>query len=262
MISKNRVLVFDIKRYALHDGPGIRTTAFLKGCPLACVWCQNPEGINFERTLWNYGGSLHWDSHDYSPEELAEELLRDEVFYKTSGGGVTLSGGEPLVHAHFVKEVFRLCKLRNAHTALETTLYAAQKTVTDVLPLVDLIMADLKLLDGDNHKKYTGVDNKIILENLKYVASTGQDLLVRLPLIPGITDSRENVTGVSQFVADLPGNISLELLNFNPLAESKYRALGLPYRFSDTFSALPAEKFEELQHLAGKSGCRILPLDA
>ncbi len=262
MNSGNKVLVFDIKRYALHDGPGIRTTAFLKGCPLACVWCQNPEGISFERTKWNYGGSIDWDSKLYSPEELAEELLRDSIFHKTSGGGVTLSGGEPLVHIQFVKEVLGLCRQKGAHTAVETTLYTSDAHLQSVLPFVDLFLADLKILNGKNHKKYTGVDNAVILKNLKYVASSGKDIVVRMPLIPGLTDLEENVIGVSNFVADLPGDIPLELLNFNPLAESKYKSLGLPYRFADTLTSLPAEKFHDLQVLASKSGCRILPLDS
>lgn len=305
MDSEIQALVFDIKRFALHDGPGIRTTAFIKGCPLSCVWCQNPEGIDPEPVLW-YSGSqcircgqcvnicpkkalkiqsreknfinidrgvcdrtgncvkacpsaaLHWDSLSYSAEELTEELIRDAVFFESSGGGITLSGGEPLFRWEFTVEVLKRCKERGFHTAIETTLFASRAVVEKTLPHVDLYLADLKLIENEEHRKYTGVENLRILENIEYLAELGRSMIIRVPLIPGLTDTEENIGGIARFISGLKGDIPIELLNFNPLAESKYEAMGLEYRFAGTMSPLPDDNIEALKSIVKKEGCRIL----
>jgi pyruvate formate lyase activating enzyme len=305
MDSKLHALVFDIKRFALHDGPGIRTTAFIKGCPLACVWCQNPEGINAKPILW-YGnsqcircgqcikacpngaltgsedaktfisidrdlcsssgdcvkscpsGALHWDSRSYSPDELTDQLIRDAVFFESSGGGITLSGGEPMYRPEFAVDVLRKCKEKGYHTALETTLFASRPIIEKFVPVVDLFLADLKLVDDNEHVKYTGVGNGPIMENIKYLAELGKPMTVRVPLIPGMTDSEENIGGIAGFVSGLVGDIPIELLNFNPLAESKYRAMGLRYHFAETLTQLPEIKVEHLRLIVRKAGCRVI----
>lgn len=305
MDSETRALIFDIKRFALHDGPGIRTTAFIKGCPLACVWCQNPEGIdplpvlwysdsqciecehcievcpnkaldskkgnkafiNIDRDICDRSGNcvkscpssaLHWDSRSYSAEELTGQLVRDAVFFESSGGGITLSGGEPLYRPDFTVEVLKRCKERGVRTAIETTLYASKTTVEKTVPFVDLYLADLKIIDNEEHKKYTGVENFLILKNIKYLAELGRPMTIRVPLIPGLTDTDENISGIARFVSGLNGNIPVELLNFNPLAESKYTAMGLQYRFADSMAQLPDEKIESLKLILQNEGCRVV----
>lgn len=297
-------LVFDIKRFALHDGPGIRTTAFLKGCPLRCTWCHNPEGIPPRPVLW-YSDSqcigcaqcvtacpvgalsihkkpfiaidrklctecgecvsvcpsraLHWDSRPYSPADLTEELVKDRAFFETSGGGITLSGGEPLANPYFALEVLKLCRERGCRTAIETSLYAPWETVENFLPLTDLFLIDLKLKDEEAHRRFTGVSNRLILRNLNCLASNGGKFVLRVPLIPGITALEENIATIARFAAALEGESpGVELLNFNPLAESKYRALSLPYPFAHCLAPLPQEEVEKLKSLVTEHGCPVL----
>ncbi len=293
--------VFDIKRFALHDGPGIRTTVFLKGCPLACTWCQNPEGIPLKRLVMYHPdqcircercvaackngaistcpgerrfihidrsrcecdgscieacptGALRWDSTEYTPEQILREVRRDEVFYRNSGGGVTLSGGEPLAQAQFAREVLRLCRDAGLHTAIETTLHTTQEVLGGILPLVDLFLSDIKLWDAEEHRRYTGVDNRIILENVKFLAREGASMLIRVPLIPETTTSPENIAAIARFVRDLPGEHSLELLNFNPLAAGKYQMLEKPYPYEQYTTQLPAEQVEALREIVRTAG--------
>lgn len=298
-------LVFDVKRFALHDGPGIRSTAFLKGCPLSCVWCQNPEGIAGEPLLWYHekqciqcgrcieacpkgalsrggtedpfviinrqacnstgdcvaacpSGALRWDSRSYEAEELVDVLARDAAFYDSSGGGITLSGGEPLHRPDFALEVLTRCRDRGFHTAVETTLYAARKVVDRFIPLVDLFLADLKLIDSESHREYTGVDNALIMDNIAYLAEKERPMTIRVPLIPGITDTEENLRGIARFVAGLPGEVPTELLNFNPLAEAKYRSLNRDYRFADTLAPLDGDTIHRLKGMVRDEGARVL----
>ena len=303
--SEKSHYIFDIKRFALHDGPGIRSTAFLKGCPLSCHWCQNPEGINPSPLLWFINSqclrcrrcievcpekalnsddaadsfikidrelctkcgrcveicpssALCWDSRPLSAEDLAEQLMRDAVFYESSGGGVTLSGGEPMLHADYSLDVLTICRKKGFHTALESTLFAVAEVVDRFIKVVDLFLADLKLIDDSEHRNNTGVGNERILENLQRVAISESRLIVRTPLIPGISDTEVNISGIADFVAGLGGDVALELLNFNPLAESKYRALQSAYRFAETRSPLDEEHVERLKALARTRGCRVL----
>lgn len=303
--SELRGRVFDIKRFALHDGPGIRTTVFLKGCPLACTWCQNPEGIplkkmvvyhpeqcirceqcvtacpngaittrpgerrfiHIDRTRCDCDGTcieacptraLRWDSTEYTAEQLLREVERDEVFYRNSGGGVTLSGGEPLSQAPFARKLLELCKAAGLHTAIETTLQTTPTVLTGMLPVVDLFLTDIKLWDPEQHRRYTGVDNGIILENVRFLAGKGAHMLVRVPLIPETTTSRENIAAIARFVGALPGGHALELINFNPLAAGKYEMLERPYPYARYTSPLPEEDVEELRCLVRAEGVTVI----
>ena len=297
--------VFDIKRFALHDGPGIRTTAFLKGCPLACTWCQNPEGIPLKRMVVYHPeqcikcehcvaacprgaistrpgerrfihvdrkrcdcdgtciaacptGALRWDSSEYTAYQLVEEFLRDRVFYRNSGGGVTLSGGEPLVQADFAESVLKLSREHGLHTAIETTLHTGKVVLERMIPVVDLFLTDIKLWDNDEHKRYTGVDNTLILENVRFLADAGATMLIRVPLIPETTTSPENLSSIAAFVRSLPGNHKLELINFNPLASGKYAMLEQPYPYSRFTSPLPDSVVKELAEVVRSEGVEVV----
>ncbi|TFH05998.1 MAG: glycyl-radical enzyme activating protein [Spirochaetales bacterium] len=297
--------IFDIKRFALHDGPGIRTTAFLKGCPLRCRWCQNPEGLGSQPVLWYHAQrcikcgacvkacptgalsgnpessrfihvdrkkcdlngacvavcparALEFDSSEYTAEELLQVFLRDRVFYESSGGGITLSGGEPFAQPKFSSEILDLCREQNLHTALETTLHVDQSTLERFLPLVDRFLSDVKVWDSDEHRRYTGVGNELILSNVRWLAEHGVKMTIRIPLIPGVTATAENVGGIARFVHDLPGDVPVELINFNPLASGKYHALDLPYDFASVTAALDPEVVEGLADVARRAGVTVL----
>lgn len=268
--------IFDIRRFSIHDGDGIRTTVFLKGCPLRCVWCQNPEGISLQSRLIYLenqcihcglcakacndnairfqNGKLHidreipnqWeevidvcpaaclmmDCKFYSVEKLMELLLRDEAFFE-HGGGVTLSGGEPLLQKNFIVALLKALKLAGIHTAIETSLYVAQDDLRDCLPYLDLIYADFKIYDTDNHKKWTGVDNIQIRDNIRFLLNSEKrdQVIIRTPLIPELTATKENIQAISCFISDLYPGVKYELLNYNPLAKAKYNLIGREYCF-------------------------------
>ena len=298
--SERNGRIFDVRRFSTHDGGGIRTTVFFKGCPLRCAWCHNPEGIDFgRRPLWFAGkcigcgscveaaqcggvrrtetgievdpsagedwdtvldacptGALRWDSRDVSVDELMEAIRRDAPFYVHGGGGATLSGGDPLMQAEFARELLLRCREEGVHTAIETELHAPEEAVQAVLPLVDLIYADLKLMDGGLHRHWTGVGNERILSNLEALL-TGplqKRLILRTPLIPGITATEENLRAIATWIAGRNPAVRWELLNYNPLAAAKYPLVGRRYCFADNpkrFSAEQMAAFAELARIAG-----------
>lgn len=249
-------LIFDIKEFAVHDGAGIRTTVFLKGCPLRCVWCHNPEGLSGERELYlkqngclscglcrvpcnheecrGLGRCLHicpknlvsaagveWES-----AALAEKLMKHRSFFETMGGGITLSGGEPLMQGDFCAELLSLLKGK-LHTAVETSGYAKSETFQRVVSLCDFVYMDLKLADEAQHKAYTGVSNKQILENAQWLKESGIPHVFRTPLIPGITDTEENLEAIAAIV----GDHAWEKLAYNSLAGAKYASVGRTFAY-------------------------------
>jgi pyruvate formate lyase activating enzyme len=222
--------IFDLRRFCIHDGPGIRTTVFLKGCPLDCWWCHNPEG----RTAPTNGGRELPDSQPIGQvvdsADVIDELVRDRPFYEQSGGGVTFSGGEPMFQIEFLRTLLSTAKAHQLHTVVDTCGYAPVENFRKIRPLVDLFLYDLKLIDNDAHITYTGVSNELILQNLEELAGSGSKVLIRIPLIPEVTDTDQNLNGIARFLKALPGITRVNLLPYNKLGEDKARRFGLTSR--------------------------------
>ena len=261
-------IIFNIQGYSIHDGPGIRTTVFLKGCPLRCFWCQNPESqaIKPEILLNNSictlcgrcitvcptgASSLSEASSkidrrqctgcgqcvDICPiqarnlvgktvtvDEVMAEVVKDKKFYENSGGGVTLTGGEPTIQPEFALEILRTCQEEGIHTVLETCGYAPWLTMQKLLKYTDLVLYDIKCMDTNKHRKATGKLNHLIINNAKKIAAY-KPMRVRVPLIPGFNDSVEDIRAIAEFVEAELGKVAIELLTYNKLGEGKYQRL-------------------------------------
>jgi pyruvate formate lyase activating enzyme len=266
-------LIFDIKRYAIHDGPGIRTTVFFKGCPFSCGWCHNPEGLEMApQGLYSQerciscgecvgscpNAALKISSQGVVTEqslcqlcgtcakvcpaearELAgiymhvENLMgiieKDVIFYDESGGGATFSGGEPLMQADFLLELLKACGRRDIHRAIDTSGYADEDVLMAIARETELFLFDLKLMDSDKHKKYTGVSNRKILSNLELLARQGASITIRIPLLPGINDNDENIHTTGKFISKLPGIKHVDILPYHEAARYKYLKLSTNY---------------------------------
>ena len=295
-------MVFDIRRFSIHDGPGIRTAVFLKGCPLRCTWCQNPEGIESApwlawfpnkcisclscvpscprraispgakgriqvdralcdscgacaeacpaRALVIIGGSM-------SEDDVVKEIMTDELFYDISGGGATLTGGEPMAQADFSLEVLALLKERKVHTAIETSLLADPDSLSRVRERVDLFIVDLKLDESARHAAATGVSNDLIKSNFIFLSQAGADILVRIPLIPGFTADADNLRKIGELVARTRADIPVELINFNPLARDKYELLHRSYPFDQSTGKYTTQQMMGFEAILAATGVRI-----
>jgi pyruvate formate lyase activating enzyme len=288
-------VIFDIKRYAIHDGPGIRTTVFFKGCPLRCLWCHNPESFrgapeHSRRTnrctlclrciqacphaaARLDDGRLHVDPQRCSlcgacvaacpvearqiigrragVGEVMAQIRRDVIFFDESGGGVTFSGGEPLMQPEFLGELLRRCKAEEIHTALDTTCHAPWQTVQSVRGLVDLWLCDVKHMDTELHEQYTGVGNGLILDNIRRLAGLGERMAIRVPVIPGANDDDANVEALGRFVASLGGVTRVDLLPYNEGAAAKRSRLTGDFQPLD-YKPPGAERMSEIAtRLAG-----------
>lgn len=224
-------LIFDIKRFAVHDGPGIRTTVFFKGCPLHCVWCHNPESI--PTAITQVPKTITLDGRTFteqetvgrlvSVEDLMTELHKDAVFMETSGGGVTCSGGEPLLQPEFLLALLKACKTAGYHTTVDTCGQAPWAVLEAVVNWTDLFLYDLKVLDTEVHKLYTGVGNERILDNLWHLSALGVPLRIRLPLVPDMTYTEANLNAALDFLATLPNRPQgVDLLPYHNTAAHKY----------------------------------------
>jgi pyruvate formate lyase activating enzyme len=271
--------VTNIQGYSIHDGPGIRTVVFLKGCGLECRWCSNPEcisprpeigfykslctkcgkcaGVCPENALQSEAGQLPVIDRQLctgcgkcsevcyykalvlygqlmSAEEVFEAVKRDDMFYRASGGGVTISGGEALLQPRFMQELFTLCRQARIQTCIETSGYAAGAALLQVLPLADYVLYDLKLQNSDRHRQYTGRPNDLVLANAKAAAGSGVEMLFRMPLIPGINDDLPNIQETADFLKGLGKQASrIELIPYHRLGKGKYESLGRPYQMGE-----------------------------
>lgn len=225
----------------MHDGPGIRTTAFFKGCPLSCWWCHNPESRSPEPETSvrnNPVDGISFPSEErigtfYTVETLTEELVRDRIFFEESGGGVTLSGGEPLMQPEFTCELLESLKKQGIHTAIDTCGQVRQEELEKTLPFTDFYLYDLKLMDEADHITYTGVSNRLIHDNLLFLVRSGKQVVIRFPVIPGITDTPKNTDLLKEFLMRLqPGVSVIHLLPYHSMAKPKYMRFNLENRMN------------------------------
>jgi len=292
-------IIFNIQRYSIHDGPGIRTTVFLKGCPLNCWWCQNPESqlSKQEMVFWEDrcigcaacsticpSGAIQIKNgipvtekekcilcgkciekcpalaremigKKMTAEEVIKEIEKDLVFYEESGGGVTFSGGEPLGQSEFLEELLNDCREKKIHTAVDTSGYISWEILDKISPKVDLFLYDLKIMDSKKHKKYTGVSNEIILENLKKLSSVHHNIFVRFPVIPNINDDYQNIKETGEFLSSLK-IAQVNLLPYHYIGIDKYRRLGRSYKLADT-QPLSEEKLSEVSAILKKFNLNV-----
>ena len=238
--------IFDIEEFAVFDGPGIRNVVFLKGCPLRCNWCHNPEGLSTEpqrmkaMSLCKNCGVCDIDSEYVCPNnalsivgetvetnEVIGILKKHKKLLEMNEGGITFSGGEPLMQPEFIIEICR--GLEGLHKCIETSGYADIEIFKQVIEFVDLVIMDIKVVDNKLHKKYTGVSNKVILENLEYLKSSGKEYIIRIPIIPNVNDTMENIVAIANLLKDGGGLQRVELLPYNKVAGAKYLGLGMKY---------------------------------
>ena len=292
-------LVTDIQGYSIHDGPGIRTVVFLKGCGLECWWCSNPEcisprpevglveslctkcgecaGVCLDQALvWDPGGVPLIDrercsgcgacssacsrkaivlyGRPLSVEEVFDAVERDRMFYQSSGGGVTVSGGEPLLQPRFVHALFEKCREAGIHTCVETSGHAAVASFREVLAYTDYVLYDLKLQDSGGHRRYTGKPNSLVRKNAKIVAGSGVEVLFRMPLVPGITDGLQNIQATADFLHSLGATRpALQLMPYHRLGTGKYQSLGRRYRLTGAVSPT-SDQSEGVRKLFEDSG--------
>jgi pyruvate formate lyase activating enzyme len=292
-------IVFDIQRFSIHDGPGIRTIVFLKGCPLSCRWCSNPESQSLKPVIMyqkmncihcgrciaackkgaisiNNKGFINRDictacgecvnvcpasaltikGRKMTVEQVVKELKKDAIYYRKSGGGITLSGGEPLVQSDFSQEIFKACKAQGWHTAIETTGYATPETIEKVFPYIDLALMDIKNINSDIHKEYTGISNEIILENVKQVSKITK-MVVRVPVIPNFNSSEQSILETCKFVKTLNNVDTVHLLPYHTYGENKYDLLGRDYLMKESKS-VNSDEIENLKKIVESQGIKCI----
>jgi glycyl-radical enzyme activating protein len=223
-------IVFDIQRAALHDGPGVRTVVFLKGCYLRCQWCHNPESWSLEPQTAAQPdalGQYRTFGRTMSVDEVMQVVLRDRVYYEVSGGGITLSGGEPTLQFAFCKALLQAAREHNIHTCLDTSGHDRQEDFAELLPLVDLFLYDYKLTSSESHLRWTGAGNELILSNLEFLYRSGAAIILRCPILPGINDSQEHLDGIAALSRKYRRLRGVEILPYHDIGLYKFGLLGL-----------------------------------
>lgn len=221
--------IFDIQKYSIHDGPGIRTIVFLKGCALRCKWCCNPESQEFKIQSMKFGGIDKTVGRDVTVREVLYEVEKDRQYYIRSGGGLTLSGGESLLQPEFAVALLRAAKEADINTAIETTGFAKFEIIEEYLKYLDYVLMDIKHVDEIKHKQFTGQSNKLILENARRIAQSGANLTIRVPVIPTFNNTPEEIQKIAEFVKTLPNVENMHLLPYHRMGEDKYTGLGRLY---------------------------------
>lgn len=258
-------VIFDIKRYAIHDGPGIRVTVFLKGCPLKCLWCHNPEGQNPDPE------TMIPQTHSEAPpqisrnqkagtlltvNEVMDEIEKDVLFFDESGGGVTFSGGEPLMQPEFLTSLLQVSKERGIHTAVDTCGDAPSDVFNSIIEKVDLFLFDLKLMNDTQHQKYTGVSNRQILENVTLLDTKAKRVIIRFPVVPAITDTEENISDIAALLVSLNRIRDVTLLPYHRIAAQKYKRLQRQYTTAGV-QPPPSERIESIRTRFESQGIRV-----
>lgn len=302
----SKALVFDIKRFAVHDGYGLRTTVFFKGCPLRCKWCQNPEGLSsqrrpiyfenscihcqrcvefskknqikyennrpyfnlqYEGTFDNLvkacpGNAIRYDSEAYDIKQLMEKIKEDRVFFRDDGG-VTFSGGEPLMQGEFLYEILKARQEEKIHTAIETTMYGSLELIKKILPYLDLIYIDLKVFDEKRHMELTNVSSKMIKQHIEYILESEyrNKVIIRTPLIPTMTATDHNIKSIANFLVNIYPEVKYELLNYNPLAFAKYELVDLDYEVDKQLKMFDKEQMEHFHQLVYQTGLKNLIIE-
>ena len=259
-------LIFSVKRYAIHDGPGIRVTFFLKGCPLSCRWCHNPEGISSEPSIVERVdkiGEKEFRKMEtvgklYNSNDILTILEKERVFINQSKGGVTFSGGEPMLQFDFLLEALQACKDSGFHTTVDTSGQSTPERFRKIIPYTDLFLYDIKHLDNLKHKEYTGVPNDIILSNYRYIAESGNDFMVRIPVIPGFNDDNDHLERLRSFILkEKHDNLKMiNLLPYHKIGSSKYKRFNIPYRM-ENIEQPSAQRMKELKAFFSDIGIRV-----
>ncbi|MGN1445841.1 MAG: glycyl-radical enzyme activating protein [Eubacteriales bacterium] len=243
-IYDQRGRIFDIQRYSIHDGPGIRTIVFLKGCFLRCRWCCNPESQEFKVQEMTMNGSTKTVGQDITVGELLPELEKDQMYYWRSGGGVTLSGGEAMAQPDFAEALLRACHEHGMNTAIETTACANRAVVERLVPHIDYVMMDIKHMDSAKHKAFTNQPNEKILDNARWIAEHAASLTIRVPVVPTFNDTVPEIQAIARFAGSLPGVKALHLLPYHRLGQDKYTGLGRTYTLPSILPPPPAHMAE------------------
>lgn len=252
--------IFDIQRYSIHDGKGIRTIVFLKGCVLRCKWCCNPESQEYQIQTMTVQGKPKTIGRDVTVEEVMETVIKDEPYYRRSGGGLTLSGGESLCQAEFARDLLRAAKARGMNTAMESMAGLPYEKIEMLLPYLDHYLMDIKHMNSAKHKAFTGKGNELMLGNARKIASyRGTRLSIRVPVIPTFNDSPEEIRDIAVFADKLPGVDDIYLLPYHRLGQDKYEGLGRKYELPDILPPEPEHMhmLKKVVETSSKLRCQI-----
>nr|WP_330370890.1 glycyl-radical enzyme activating protein [Lachnoclostridium phytofermentans] len=244
--------IFDIQRYSIHDGNGIRTIVFLKGCAFRCRWCCNPESQEHEIQTMKVQGKDKIIGTDVTVSEVLEEVLKDRNYYQRSGGGVTLSGGEALCQPEFTNHLLHACKEEGLHTAMESTAFANYPVIERILPVLDQYLMDIKHVNSEKHRLFTGQGNELVLENARKIAASREtELIIRVPVIPTFNQTEAEIAAIAEFAGSLPGVKEMNLLPYHRLGQDKYDGLNREYALMGIMPPM-IEEMEYLKKVAEK----------